>query len=283
MRLEIKEPCSEVWSNMKIGILSRHCGVCAKGVIDFTKMNRAEIITYILLNQNDQVCGRMKPNQFDFLHDDIPILIETLKNQRTANPFLILALLCLSLASSAQEQQSSTINIKTPILPIENFVLGKVKPVEDTNYIKTVRDSIKEKSQINYNVTIIDPSTIEEMGEVVVLDKNNQGDLDSIFDSESQSMPEFVGGIDSLFQFLHKEIKYPRYAVKNQIQGNVYVRFIVEKDGRISNTKILRSPSEFFNDEVYRVINLMPNWIPAIHNGENVASPMVLPIRFSLK
>ena len=92
MKLEIKEPCHEDWSKMKIGLHSRHCDVCVKSVMDFTKKSRAEIITYLLSNPNDTTCGRMTKDQFDFRHEDIPILIETLKTQRPSNPFLILAL-----------------------------------------------------------------------------------------------------------------------------------------------------------------------------------------------
>src|SRR5690606_34717794 len=104
MKLEIKEPCHEDWNKMKIGMISRHCDSCNKSVMDFTKMNRAEIITYILSNPNDQVCGRMTRDQFDFHHEDIPVLIETLSKTRNPNPFLILALVCLSLSACAQEQ-----------------------------------------------------------------------------------------------------------------------------------------------------------------------------------
>ena len=82
MNLEIKEPCHEDWDKMKIGLISRHCDSCEKAVMDFTTMNRAQIITYLLSNPNDNVCGRLKRDQFDFHHQDIPILIETLKKEK---------------------------------------------------------------------------------------------------------------------------------------------------------------------------------------------------------
>ena len=299
MKLEIKEPCNEDWNNMKIGMVSRHCDVCEKGVMDFTKMNRAEIITHLLSNPNDEVCGRMNRDQFDFRHEDIPILVETLKTQRTANPFLILALVCLSLSSCAQEQADTT-KIKTPP-PIESHVLGKMAvPVEDTTQVKSTTDSIPEHVEQLQGEVVCEP--VHEVGEIEPI---MMGDIDypvaggigiveepppvPIEDERIyqfvEKMPEFHGGVDSLFSFINNNIQYPKYELDNNIQGNVYVRFVVEKDGSLKNPEILRTVqgSKFFSEEVIRLINSMPSWVPGENHGKKVAAYMTLPIRFSLK
>ncbi|MGB0914686.1 MAG: energy transducer TonB [Crocinitomicaceae bacterium] len=298
MKLEIKEPCNEDWNNMKIGMVSRHCDVCEKGVMDFTKMNRAEIITYLLSNPNDEVCGRMNRDQFDFRHEDIPILVETLKKQRTANPFLVLALVCLSLSSCAQEQADTT-QIKTPP-PIENHIVGKMAmPVSDTNKVE-VSDSIPDTIEQLQGEVVCEP--VHEVGEIEPImmgdiDFPVAGGIGIVEDPEpipvaderihqfAEKMPEFPGGVDSLFSFINKNINYPKYERDNNIQGNVYVRFVVDKEGKISNPEILRTVqnSKFFSDEVLRLVKSMPNWVPGENHGKKVSAYMTLPIRFSLK
>lgn len=95
--------------------------------------------------------------------------------------------------------------------------------------------------------------------------------------------PEFPGGPDSMFAFLYRTIKYPKKAIRKNITGVVYAGFVVEKDGQISNVKILRDIGGGCGKEVLRVINAMPKWKPGIFNGEPVRTEFVLPITFNLE
>jgi len=303
MKLEIKEPCHEDWNKMKIGMISRHCGSCEKSVMDFTKMNRAEIITYILSNPNDQVCGRMNRDQFDFHHEDIPILIETLKNQKTPNPFLILALVCLSLTACAQDQPVG--NIDTP--PVIETTMGKMASTPpDTTQTSDSTNIIKEpidKNTIKGKV-MVEPIKITEpimTTGMIVINEPYLGEIEPIMgditpeiepimtDSKvlqfAEKMPEFKGGLDALFEFVNKHLKYPDYERKNEIQGNVYVRFVVEKNGSITRPEILNTVehAKNFDAEVLRVIGKMPNWTPGENNGQKAPVYMTLPITFRLK
>lgn len=116
MKVEIKEPCNESWENMKIGLVSRHCESYKKEVMDFTQKTRAEIIVYLLSHPNDDVCGRMNSTQFDFHHDDIPVLLQAFKNNKTSTnaSFLILTLLCLSLSSCTADNSVKKAKIDPP-------------------------------------------------------------------------------------------------------------------------------------------------------------------------
>lgn len=96
----------------------------------------------------------------------------------------------------------------------------------------------------------------------------------------AEQMPEFNG---ELFEYLAKNIKYPTEAKENKIEGKVLVEFIVEKDGSISNTKIVKKAGYGFDEETLRVIKAMPNWKPGKQNGKPVRVSYTLPIRFSLK
>ena len=99
----------------------------------------------------------------------------------------------------------------------------------------------------------------------------------------AEVMPEYPHGADSLLNYLKNEIRYPKKAQKKGIEGRVYVQFVVEKDGRISRTKILRGIGEGCDEEALRVINNMPNWIPGENQGRKVAVMYTLPIKFVLK
>ena len=91
---------------------------------------------------------------------------------------------------------------------------------------------------------------------------------------------EFTGDIN---QFLSENIIYPQLAVKNNIQGTVYVQFVVGATGKIRDIKIIRGVHSILDDESRRVIEKMPNWKPAQQGATKVATTVRVPIKFYLK
>ena len=83
--------------------------------------------------------------------------------------------------------------------------------------------------------------------------------------------------------YLETEIEYPKRAEKQNIEGRVYVQFVVEKDGDISGAKVLKGIGTGCDEEALRVVRSMPNWIPGEDNGEKVSVKYTLPIKFVLK
>jgi TonB family protein len=104
---------------------------------------------------------------------------------------------------------------------------------------------------------------------------------DSIFFITDQ-MPEFPGRDSALFQYLENNIHYPAAAKAKRIQGRVYVQFIVERDGSISRTKIVRGIGNGCDEEALRAIREMPKWIPGKMHGIPVQVQFILPVKFSL-
>jgi len=98
-----------------------------------------------------------------------------------------------------------------------------------------------------------------------------------------EKMPQFPGGDSELFNYLSQNIKYPVEAQKAGIQGRVICQFIVEKDGAISNVKVVRSVDPNLDAEAVRVINAMPNWQPGEQKGKKVSVEYTLPINFKLQ
>ena len=110
----------------------------------------------------------------------------------------------------------------------------------------------------------------------------NGTDNDKSYDVVDQ-MPEFPGGVGARMQYLAKNVRYPVEAQRKGQQGNVVVKFTVEKDGSITNSHVVRSISPLLDAEALRVINAMPKWIPGRHNGKAVRVGFVLPVSFVLQ
>lgn len=98
-----------------------------------------------------------------------------------------------------------------------------------------------------------------------------------------EEMPAFPGGEEKLLEYLQKNIKYPPVARENGIMGVVYVTFVVDKDGKIKDSKILRGIGGGCDEEALRVIKSMPQWKPGKQNGRAVQVQYNVPVRFSLK
>ena len=97
-----------------------------------------------------------------------------------------------------------------------------------------------------------------------------------------ENEPEFPGGMDSLMAFLARNIVYPKTAKENGIQGKVFLTFCVEKDGSISNIKVLRDIGGGCGAEAVRVVKMMPKWTPGKQRGKAVRVQYNLPIQFIL-
>jgi len=94
--------------------------------------------------------------------------------------------------------------------------------------------------------------------------------------------PEFPGGEDARIKYLQENIHYPKEAIEAGVQGTVYITFVVEKDGRITNVKVLRGLGGGLDEESVRVIKNMPIWEPGRQRGKAIRVQYNMPIRFML-
>lgn len=94
--------------------------------------------------------------------------------------------------------------------------------------------------------------------------------------------PEFPGGQGALMQFLQSNLRYPTMAREAGIQGTVFVTFVVERDGSITDVRILRGVGGGLDEEAIRVVRNMPRWTPGRQRGQAVRVQFNLPIRFVL-
>ena len=98
-----------------------------------------------------------------------------------------------------------------------------------------------------------------------------------------EDMPAFPGGMQALMAFLIENIQYPADAQKQKVDGRVLVNFVVEKDGSITEVKVLKPGFPSLDAEAIRVVKAMPKWKPGYQNGQPVRVQYTVPINFSLK
>jgi len=98
-----------------------------------------------------------------------------------------------------------------------------------------------------------------------------------------EASPEYPGGEAARMKFLQENIKYPQMARESGIQGTVYVTFVVEKDGRVTDVRILRGIGGGCDEEAVRVVQNMPKWIPGKQRQKPVRVQFNMPIKFTLQ
>lgn len=97
-----------------------------------------------------------------------------------------------------------------------------------------------------------------------------------------EKMPVYPGGQEQMFKFMATNLHYPESARTANLQGVVFISFVVEADGAVSNAKVIRGLSADCDAEALRVVNLMPKWTPGEQDGKKVKVAYNLPIRFAL-
>jgi protein TonB len=111
---------------------------------------------------------------------------------------------------------------------------------------------------------------------------NSNAAKESVYD-QVEVKPEFPGGMPALVKYLQENIKYPSAALAEKAQGKAFVRFVVEKDGSITNTEITKSTGNIYLDnEALRVASNMPKWKPGMQQGKPVRVFFMLPVSFKL-
>ncbi len=143
--------------------------------------------------------------------------------------------------------------------------------IEENIYEKWISKSEKKLTDF----TIIDLEYIE--GE------QEEEEEDYIrYVKQENKKPEFPGGIKGLKRYIVGALNYPQNAIDSGIQGKVYVRFTINKWGKVVKPNVIRKIHPLIDNEAIRIIENMPSWKAGIVNGEKVALPFTLPITFKI-
>jgi TonB family protein len=93
---------------------------------------------------------------------------------------------------------------------------------------------------------------------------------------------EFPGGEEKMYEFIRQNINYPEDALKMRLEGIVHVKLKVEKDGSLTNIRVVKSVFKSLDEEAIRIVKLFPKWKPALYNSEPVGATLTIPIVFNI-
>ena len=188
----------------------------------------------------------------------------------------------------------------SPIAGVPVLIVETGKPVKsaetdkDGKYVldNPVVGSLVTFTIVNYSKGIRITKDMVAKGDVVKVafganrsekeEPEGTPDSNKAYDAVDE-MPQFPGGPSALFEFLSKNIQYPKEAEDANLQGRVIVSFVVEKDGSVSNAKVVRPIDPLLDAEALRVVNSMPKWIPGKQNGEAFRVKYTIPVTFRVE
>jgi len=161
-----------------------------------------------------------------------------------------------------------------PVVKPDNEVKEQPPTVKELEVADPGQKNIK--GDPNADIKIDEPVGNSDVKQVTEEDPNK------IFTAVEQE-PGFKGGIEKFYSYLQKNIRYPAVAKENNVQGKVFLSFVVEKDGSLTDIKVVRSLGSGCDDEAVRVLKGSPRWNPGIQNGRPVRVQYTMPISFTLQ
>lgn len=202
---------------------------------------------------------------------------------------LIIALLIVFGAFEMKSYDKQTIDLVQRVVddtPEEIIPITEHKPPPPpppppkvVTQIKIVEDDVEVEDEIEIDAEADDETEVEEYIPVEEEEEIVEAEIFTVV----ESMPEFPGGTGELYKYLGTSIKYPPLAKESGIQGRVFVNFVVEPNGSISNVKVLRGIGGGCDEEAIRVVEAMPKWKPGKQRGKPVRVSYNLPIKFTLQ
>jgi len=161
-----------------------------------------------------------------------------------------------------------------PVVKPDNEVKEQPPTVKELEVADPGQKTVK--GDPNADIKIDEPVGNSDVKQVTEEDPNK------IFTAVEQE-PTFAGGIEKFYAFLRNNIHYPAVAKENNVQGKVFVSFVVEKDGTLTDIKVVRSLGSGTDEEAVRVLRNSPKWKPGIQNGRPVRVAYTMPISFTLQ
>lgn len=128
-----------------------------------------------------------------------------------------------------------------------------------------------------------DQANQESFKEVAEAEGLNFANVEGEVLVDVEQAPEYPGGMQEMFRFIGENLKYPSEAKEKEVEGKVFVKFVVTKDGKIGNVETLKGIGYGCEEEVARVLASMPDWQPAQQDGEPVNVYFTMPVQFKLQ
>jgi len=172
-----------------------------------------------------------------------------------------------------KNMQTSESVVSVDMLEIPDSLANRIKP-------PLIEDSIDRKNLSDDSVIIMG-FMIENKRIIENKRLTDETDENAIYQFVEVS-PEFPGGEEELRRFIKENFVYPKDAKENGIEGTVYVGFVVEKDGNLSNINVERGINKDCDEEALRITKMMPKWKPGRQGGKNTDMKFTIPVKFQL-
>ncbi|MGB0869213.1 MAG: energy transducer TonB [Flavobacteriales bacterium] len=254
LKLYIPNPCSEKWQNMTPTHLGKHCDLCVKTVVDFTKMNPEEIKVFFENKTEDKICGRFRANQLNNNYLRINV-------SKSVQKLGLASILFLAPFSVTFAQDSNNIKQRPTII---EEVIG-----------------ITEESAVNNHESL----DSELMGDVDIIHcgdalDENLGSVEHpfpFFHVEERAV--FPGGQETLFKNIKENIGEGPFPIEEKI----FVSFVIDSAGYCLKPRVIRGLNPVLKEKAIQIVLNLPQWQPACHNNKPVAMKYTIPLFFKNK
>lgn len=178
------------------------------------------------------------------------------------------------------EMEEEVIIIEDNVIATDQTPLPPPTPQQQQQEVvlNIVKDEVKVNTTFSFSVEIDEDEDIDIYDKIEIIDEPIE---DAPIVRFAEKMPEFIGGPDALYAFLQKNLEYPQSARDNNIEGTVLIEFVVERNGSVSNAKVIVPLFPACDQEAIRVVQMLPKWKPGEQMGKPVRVYFNLPIKFT--
>lgn len=188
-----------------------------------------------------------------------------------------------------EEPEEQKVEIEIPEVPQEVLATVQVTQIAIVDEVKNEVMDMEDQKEDNTARGVVNQEGSDDADkfkavqeQVIVKEPEPAPKEEEIFVAVEQQA-EFPGGMAALMKWLSNNIRYPEAAQQNDVQGRVIVKFVVEKDGSVSQAQIVKGVDKDLDKEALRVVNKMPKWQAGKNNGVAVRSYFTLPVNFKLQ
>lgn len=150
------------------------------------------------------------------------------------------------------------------------------------NILEVDDEEIIDEIDVDFDLEVSEETTVADVLYEVDLSDVEEEEADEIFTIVEQQ-PHPKGGMQAFYKFVSSELKYPSQARRMAVEGKVFVQFVIDKQGNITNAAVLKGIGAGCDEEAVRVLNLAPKWVPGKQRGKSVKVRMIIPIHFMLQ
>jgi hypothetical protein len=269
-KLTIPEPCTQNWEEMTSQENGRFCLSCSKTVIDFSIMSSDAIQHFFIQNQNKKICGRFKNEQLDNLIIQIPS--QVLYTQTNYHKMFLLALfIAMGTTLFSCQNKDGSKNRIDKIEIVDNSTQNQDENEAPSSCyghkVESKKINSKKSDERIIQGAVLPPNSIET-GSFKYHIIHNSTDLDVL--------PVPKSGMKKFYDFFTKNYVAPTKTEK--FTGKIFILFVIEEDGSLSNFNIAKNTPKEIGEEAIRVLKMSPNWLPGKLNNRTIRSSYVLPI-----